>query len=87
MIRLRSAKRKPRLAFGNACSEMWCGLLGCTLFFLSVALSQGQSLMPPPLPALRSNVADISGQVQATGSAASYTTQEHHQAGYGHVLP
>ena len=75
MIRFRLAKRKPRLAYGNACFEMWCSLLGCTLFFLSAALSQGQPLLPRPLPVLRPNAAIISGQVLATGSAASHSNE------------
>ena len=74
MIRLRSAKRKPRLANGAPCSEMWCSLLGCTLFFLSVSLTQGQSQNPVKLPAAKPSATGTSIKLQASGSTVSQSS-------------
>jgi hypothetical protein len=74
MIRLRSAKRKPRLANGASCSEMWCSLLGCTLFFLSASLTQGQSQNPVKLPAAKPSATGTSIKLQASGSTVSQSS-------------
>ena len=53
---------------------MWCSLLGCTLFFLSASLTQGQSQNPVKLPAAKPSATGTSIKLQASGSTVSQSS-------------
>jgi tetratricopeptide (TPR) repeat protein len=55
---------------------MWCSLLGCTLFFLSGALTHGQVLLHRKLPGVGPDAGVTSDQAHASGGADSRRSEQ-----------